>query len=196
MTVAAAVTARPPAAVVVAALDLLTARERHADELAFACAALLTQLGGRDVLAATHWAALGQHRHVALALEVTSLDATDVAEALNGIAGHGNTDDHGLLVGGTFSGPAGLQSVLEETLDAHRARTSGRVVAFPGSTTLTGTLTVDDVVASTRIDRVRVIGSPEPKGDTRGAARDCWTGASAAWVSEPPGKSGGTWCRP
>jgi len=194
---------------VVAGLDLLTARERHADELAFACSTLLTRLGGRDILITTHWAALAEHRHVALVVEVTGLDTSAVTEALTVVAGsasdiqHGDAQrgdiqhgdiqhgdiQHGLLVGNTFDGPPALQPVLEELLDAHRARTSGRVVVFPGSTTLTGTVPVAAVVSSTRIDRIGVLGGADADGGTplvtRGFVRPRWSGGELVLHTQP-----------
>ncbi|MEU2540718.1 hypothetical protein [Streptomyces iakyrus] len=49
----------------------------------------------------------------------------------------------------------------------------GRAVLFPGSASLTGTLTVADVLSRSAIDRVSVLGTPEPPApDTPLATRD------------------------
>jgi hypothetical protein len=174
---------------VVVVVDLLTARERHADELAFACATLLARLGGHDVSVTTHWAALGELRHVALVVEVSGLAPGAVADALTVLTSEGTPDGPALLVDGTSTGPVALRPVLAEVLEAHRTRSSGRAVVFPGSTTLTGTVTVADAVAGTAIDRVQVLGSAEPDGATalvtRGFVRPRWSGGRLVLHAQP-----------
>jgi hypothetical protein len=44
----------------------------------------------------------------------------------------------------------------------HSARTAGRAVLFPGAGSLTGTLTVAELLAGAAIDAVRVLGVPGP----------------------------------
>ncbi|MFE4052133.1 hypothetical protein [Streptomyces sp. YIM B13518] len=49
----------------------------------------------------------------------------------------------------------------------------GRAVLYPGVSTLTGTLTVAELLAGSAIARVTVLGTPEPPGpDTRVVTRD------------------------
>lgn len=184
-------TATTPALVapVVVVVDLLTARERHADELAFACATLLARGGGREISVTTHRAVLGELSHVALVVEVSGLGTAAVSETLRVVTSAGTPAEPALLADGGASGPEALRPVLAEVLDAHRARTSGRAVVFPGSTTLTGTVTVADVVAGTAIDRVQVLGAPEPDGATalvtRGFVRPRWVGGRLVLHAQP-----------
>lgn len=74
-------------------------------------------------------------------------------------------------------------------LERHRDRSSGRAVVFPGSTTLVGTLTVADVLADTRIDRVRVLGAAEADPGTllltRGFVRPRWTNGELVLHVQP-----------
>ena len=174
---------------VVAVVDRLTDRERHADELGLACATLLSRRGGREVTVTTHWATLGELHHVALVVEATGLPAGEVTEALTEVVSSGTSEEPALLVDGTVSGSPRLRPVLAEVLDAHRSRAGGRVVVFPGSTTLTGTVTVADVLARTPIDRVQVLGSAEPDGSaalvTRGFVRPRWSGGQLVLHAQP-----------
>ncbi|WP_223291225.1 hypothetical protein [Streptomyces avicenniae] len=63
--------------------------------------------------------------------------------------------------------------------DAAR-RTAGRAVVFPGSDTLTGSLTLADLYATTAVDRAEVLGGgvPDPEAflDTRDHVRPQWEG--------------------
>jgi hypothetical protein len=180
---------RPVEGPVAAVLDLLTSRERHADELALACATLLTREGGREVTATTHPAALADERHVAVVVEVGGLDATVVAAALGVLTDAGPAEGHGLLVEGSYSGAGHLRPALEAVRERHRDRSSGRAVVFPGSTSLVGTVTVADVLAGTRIARVQVLGASEPDPRTflvtRGFVRPRWTSGQLVLHVQP-----------
>ncbi|WP_151475484.1 hypothetical protein [Streptomyces albicerus] len=49
----------------------------------------------------------------------------------------------------------------------------GRAVVYPGAASLTGTVTVAELLSSSAIDRVTVLGSPDqPPGDQRVVTRD------------------------
>jgi hypothetical protein len=50
---------------------------------------------------------------------------------------------------------------------AHADRTGGRAFRFPGWETLTGVVTVAELVARSAIDEVAVVGGPAPAGDAR-----------------------------
>jgi hypothetical protein len=183
--------------VVTAGLDLLTDRERHADELAFACASALQGRGGDRVTVTTLQAALGELRHVALVVEVADLPAEVVADALSGhltTDGPG-ADEQGLLVGPSYRGTAELRPVLEPLLDGRRAWNGGRAVVFPGSTTVSGTVTVGALLAATGIDRVRVLGTgadPDPGTVlvTRDFLRPRWSDGELVLHAQPA--AGGT----
>jgi hypothetical protein len=158
--------------VLTAGLDLLTARERHADELAFACAAALQDRGGHQITVTTHHAALGEHRHVGLVVEVTGSSEEVVAETLSEVVAASGEAEHGLLVGRIYCGTIELRPVIEAMLGTHRWRTSGRVVVFPGSATVTGTTTVAQLLASTAIDRIQVLGHVQADPGTPLTTRD------------------------
>ena len=180
----------------VVGLDLLTDRERHADDLALACAAALQAGGGRDLTVGTHWAARGEHRHVALVLQVHGLDAAHAAAALTAVTPGLSADATGLTSGGTgllvgeqFRGAEDLQGVLEEAVRAQRTGTGGRAVVFPGSRDLVGTTTVADVLQCSAIDRVQVLGAavaaPQTVLVTRDFVRPRWTGGELVLHAQP-----------
>lgn len=176
---------------VTAGLDLLTARERHADGLAFACATSVESRGGVDVTVTTHEAALGERRHVALVIDVAGLAEVVVADAVLVAATASEEASYGLLIGRTFTGAAELQPVIQTVIDAHRPRTGGRAVVFPGSTTVNGTTTVGQLLASTTIERVEVLGQPEPEPDpgttliTRNFLRPRWSNGTLVLHAQP-----------
>jgi hypothetical protein len=65
----------------------------------------------------------------------------------------------------------------------------GRAVVYPGVELLTGTMTVADLLAKSAIDRVRVIGGPQPSGetlvDTRDFVRPQWMEGTLTLVATP-----------
>ncbi|MFD8519129.1 hypothetical protein ACFV2D_03800 [Streptomyces capillispiralis] len=72
-----------------------------------------------------------------------------------------------------------LPDTLRERLAGYGAVTPGlpdawgRAVLYPGASALTGTMTVADLLAGSAIDRVTVLGTPEPPGPgTRMVTRD------------------------
>lgn len=50
-----------------------------------------------------------------------------------------------------------MQAVLTDTVAAHIARSSGRLVVFPGSADLVGTVTVGHAIAASAIDHIRIL---------------------------------------
>ena len=161
----------------VAGLDLLTGRERDADLVARQIGAPLRDRGALDVTVATHAARLGELRHVALSIGWAGLElglARDVlrcwrspgADAAAGAAAAvGAAGEGGLLIGGSYTGPAELRDPTEVAAAAHTCRDSGRVVVFPGSDQLTGTMPVEEVLACSAIDRIVVLagGDADPR---------------------------------
>jgi len=177
-----------------AGLDLLTERERHADALALVLAAGLVEAGGQAVTVGTHAARLGDLGHVALVVEVAGLDADAVARLVRSAADQQGVPtpgppQRGLLVGPDFTGSAALLPVLRDAVEAQRRRSSGRAVVFPGSAGLTGTTTVAAVVAGSSIDRVQVIGAaavdPVTPLVTRDFVRPLWVGGELVLHTQP-----------
>jgi hypothetical protein len=71
----------------------------------------------------------------------------------------------------------------------HAAGRAGRAVLFPGVRDLTGTLTVEDLIAASAIDRVIVIGGPPAAPgtliDTRDFVRPEWRDGSLVLIATP-----------
>lgn len=169
--------------VVTAGLDLLSAGERHADRVALDCADRLRERGGREVLVSSHPATAGEHRHVALVVEVAGLTGTAVGEALAEAADAHPEEEgggrRGLVVGGRGDGDAELVVALQSVLAGHHGRTGGRAVVFPGQADLPSTTTVAALLGSTAVQRVQVLGGTEPDPGTtlltRGFLRPRWS---------------------
>jgi len=163
----------------VAAFDLLTTSERDADGLAHRIMHALAAAGIDNVTAATHWAQVEKFRHVAISVDVEETDA-DILEAV--LSDVSPIDDDGggsgALLGGRFIGDRKLADALTATVEAHRTRSSGRVVTFPGGTRLTGTVSVGAVLADSAIERVRVLAAGNAESDqmlvTREFLRPRW----------------------
>ncbi|MEJ3746598.1 hypothetical protein WEI85_28060 [Actinomycetes bacterium KLBMP 9797] len=85
--------------------------------------------------------------------------------------------------------PSELDAVAGAAADAHAARRSGRAVRFRGVPTLTGTVTVEHVLAHTAIERVVVLGgrdaSPDELLDTRDFVRPQWIDGTLTLVVMP-----------
>ncbi|MFI9581737.1 hypothetical protein ACIHCQ_07825 [Streptomyces sp. NPDC052236] len=68
--------------------------------------------------------------------------------------------------GGAFGdrrhGPADLAAGAAQAAAEHTARTGGRVVLFPGSAALTGTVTVVELLTASGVDEVTALGAPGP----------------------------------
>jgi hypothetical protein len=79
--------------------------------------------------------------------------------------------------------------VAEQAAAAHRERRSGRAVLFAGVETLTGTVTVADLLARSAIDRVTVLGAgpaePSLEVVTRDFVRPQWTDGLLILVATP-----------
>ncbi|MEW1869597.1 hypothetical protein AB0420_15915 [Streptomyces caelestis] len=88
-------------------------------------------------------------------------------------------DDRPRVVVSLSLAPRPLPDTLRERLAGYGAvfpglpDEVGRAVLYPGVSTLTGTLTVAELLAGSAIARVTVLGTPEPPGpDTRVVTRD------------------------
>jgi len=95
------------------------------------------------------------------------------------------------LVGASASSPTLLQTAaqLQAAADEAAAGRFGRAVIFPGSSDLTGTLTVGEVLSRSAIDRVEVLGSGPAdealKLDTRDFVRPQFRGDDLVLVTMP-----------
>jgi hypothetical protein len=123
-------------------------------------------LGDSDVVACTHLVR-GERPRVAISVEGGSPAAAATLTAL----------------------PAVSAAVASAAAVDHRARRSGRAVVYPGVDHLTGTVSVGDLLASTAIDRVLVLGGP-PAGpealvQTRDFVRPEWRDGLLTLVVTP-----------
>ena len=174
----------------VAGLDLLTDRERDADNHAHHIAAALTARGLTAPTIATHWAQVGQLRHVALSIEAAG-DPDILWDTLSDIAAAGPTAGGvtGQLLSGRYRGEPALRDTLASAVTAHHTRGSGRAVVYPGWSTLTGTLTVGQILARSTIDEIRVLAgahfSPATPVMTRDFVRPRWTEGRLVLDAQP-----------
>lgn len=85
--------------------------------------------------------------------------------------------------------PSELDAAARAAAAAHAARRSGRAVLFRGMATLTGTVTVAEVLARTAIERVVVLGgrdaAPDELLDTRDFVRPQWMDGILTLVTMP-----------
>ncbi len=158
----------------VAGIDLLTRSEREADHLALGISADLIAHGATEVTIATHWAQVGLLRHVALSVQLSDTAAVECGAVQAVLADVATRHDgpFGLLLSHYYRGEPELTQVLTRTAEAHTARTSGRVVVFPGSVGLVGTLSVGHVITASAIDRVQILTGHEAEHTTALATRD------------------------
>lgn len=177
----------------VAGLDLLALRERDADHLAATIAGELAARGGAGSTIATHWAVVGTLRHVALTVETSGPDRAGLASVLDGAVRAAGTP-FGLLVAGGFRGEPELLPTVEGIVAEHLARRSGRVVVFPGSDGLVGTMSVARAIRHSSIDRIHVLAGGACRPDTLLVTRDFvrprWHGGELVLDVQPA--AGGT----
>ena len=139
-------------------------------------------------VAGTHWASSGGRPHVTLSLELVDVPAADAAERLTA-----RLEQHvprwSLAVGADAHGDAGLQDAAAAARDAHVTRRSGRVVHFPGVETLVGTLTVQELLDRSAVDRVRVLtagdAAPDVRVVTRNHVRPTWVDGELVLLTQP-----------
>ncbi|MEV5751485.1 hypothetical protein AB0L00_26990 [Actinoallomurus sp. NPDC052308] len=118
--------------------------------------------------------------HVAVSLTVAAVPEQVPAEL-------------GLACEGHRRGPAELAEAAAEAAREHAERSAGRAVVFPGAETLTGSLSVRDVLTASAIDEVVVLGGgrPDPaeRLDTRGHIRPEWRAGLLTLAAMPGGKN-------
>ncbi|XVX21445.1 hypothetical protein ACQP1U_06115 [Actinomycetota bacterium] len=175
----------PPATV---GIDAGAGDELDLEPLLAAVTSRLREAGhGEDLWVSTHVIDVEGDRHSGIAVRspapaafvrdsvveaAASLAAPDPATAP---AGHAHwlpdPDDLGIVGEGIAEGPPGRQEGAAQAATASADRRQGRAVAFPGVETLTGEVTVADVLAA-GIDRVGVIGGGPPFPSAVIATRD------------------------
>ncbi|MFC6017718.1 hypothetical protein ACFP2T_16065 [Plantactinospora solaniradicis] len=83
----------------------------------------------------------------------------------------------------------GYRDAADRAAAEHTARRSGRAVFFPGAERLVGTLTVNEVLAVSAIERVVQLGglpvAPETLVDTRDFVRPQWRDGQLTLVTMP-----------
>jgi hypothetical protein len=157
---------------------------------------------------ATHWATAGERPHVALSLELVGLSASVVvpllAERLGALAPRWSlavddlaVDDlavDDLAVDDDALGDTALRGAAVAARGAHLQRRSGRVVHFPGVEGLVGTLTAQELLDRSAVDRVRVLASGDASPDVRVRTRDhvrpFWAEGELVLLTQPA--AGGT----
>lgn len=140
---------------VVVGVDLLTPTVLGADHLA---AALVDQVGAGLAEVFTHLCRCATPAHVALSVGLARDQDVDAVRSVTGP----DTSAAGALAAG----------------QAHEQRSSGRGVHYPGVGTLTGTLSVGEVLAGSAIERVELVtgeavGTADPLV-TRDFVRPVW----------------------
>lgn len=182
-----ALDALPRGAGLVVGLDAEHTDERRADH---DLRALVRDLPpGAVRVAATHWARLGDRPHVALSVELVEVGAGPVLDRLPQLA-----DRWSLVLDGERHGDAGLHEAAQAARSAHASGTSGRAVHYPGVEALVGTLTAQELVERSAVDRVRVLTAgdapPDARIVTRGHVRPTWADGELVLLTQPA--AGGT----
>ncbi len=174
----------------VAGFDVLTELQRDADVLAETIAAAITAEGGGDVFVASHPARSDGHRHIALSISASGVATPSswwdvLSEAVDSNPGNGI----GLALDDRYIGLPQLREPLADAVQAHRTRRSGRVIVFPGCTTNAGTVMVEELLATSAIDRVRVLagGRADPGSlvRTRNFLRPRWDDGELVLDTQP-----------
>jgi len=184
----------------IAGLDTMATSERAAYPLLTLGRGAVGSVHAEQITTATHRVQVFETAHVAMTVGLTSVLGparmsdllSDVLAADDGTLGavcigSGGVGSHGV-------GLPALQASARQAEEAHRTRRSGRVVHFPGSDTLTGTVTVGQALA-TAIDRVDPLGGGELRPEallvTRDFLRPRWESGQLVLHVQPA--VGGTW---
>jgi hypothetical protein len=176
----------------VAALDVLARTLSDVDGVAHALVRALQSLGALDVVIASHVVQSGHAPHQVATVSALDLEPSEVEATLRQV---GSDFDVSAVLGvRDFDGPSELRDGLEEAVAAHRSRTVGRVVVFPGDHVLLGTVSVADVTLWSDIDRVELVtGGPVDAGIplvTRDFLRPRWDAGALVLHVQPA--AGGT----
>lgn len=194
MTAAVAGVVAPPGELI-AGLDVAAAGELPAEHLLKQAIACLRQTGADQFTAATHRVTVYETPHVAMSISMfTGLDPARMMNMLSESLSINDGAAGAVRIGEIGVGEPVLQASAGRAAAAHRDRSSGRVVHFPGSETLTGTVFVADALA-TLIDRVVALGGGHPEPDsllvTRNFLRPRWDAGKL--VLHVQQAAGGTW---
>ena len=143
---------------------------------------------GTVQVAATHWATIGERPHVALSAELVGLPASVVVPLL--VARLGELAPRwSLAVADGVLGDHALGGAAAAARDAHVQRRSGRVVHFPGVAELVGTVTAQELLDRSAVERVRVLASGDAPPDvavlTRDHVRPVWTDGELVLLTQP-----------
>jgi len=138
--------------------------------------------------AATHWATAGGRPHVALSVELRAGTPTSTAalltERLAELAPRWS-----VVLGDEVHGDAALRDAAAAARDAHASCRSGRAVHYPGVESLVGTMTAQELLDRSAVDRVRVLTAGEaPPGTrivTRGHVRPTWADGELVLLTQP-----------
>jgi len=185
--------AQPVPAHLIAGLDAMAVSERAAEHMLSEVLAALRPVGGDQITTATHRVQVFHTAHVAMSIAIPTIAGEPgIFELLRDMLGKHAAG--AVWTDGAGAGPAQLQASTRQAATAHRDRTSGRVVQFPGSHTLTGTVPFGQVLA-TAIDRLEPLGGDQPAPDsvlvTRDFVRPRWQGGELVLHIQPA--VGGTW---
>ncbi len=179
----------------IAGLDAMTVSERSAEHLLTQVVAAVESLGARQITAATHRVQVFETAHVAMSIGLCSTvsDAqmsavlADAVAAQDGIGG-------AIWIGLSGNGLPALQAGAQQAAKAHSDRSSGRVVRFPGGGALIGSVTFEQLMA-TSIDLIQGLGGDQPDLDavlvTRDFLRPRWQAGQLVLHVQPA--AGGTW---
>lgn len=161
-------------------VDAGTASLREADHLVHHLAADLGLPPG--TIACTHLIRTEQRRGTAVSLALP--DAGAAEEAWQRLTA-GDRPELGAALGDRTHGPAEAARVAALAAAEGADRRGGRAVLYPGAKRLTGTVTVADLLTSTAIDRLTLIGQAPADGQgpdpatpvlTRDHVRPEWQG--------------------
>lgn len=194
MTVAATGSVRSPVELI-AGLDVTAAGELAAEHVLEQAIRCLRQAGADPITAATHRATVYETPHVSMSISMsTGLDPARMVDMLAEALSVADGAAGAVRIGEFGVGAPALQASAQRAAAAHRDRSSGRVVHFPGSETLTGTVFIADVLA-TLIDRVVALGGGHTVSDsllvTRNFLRPRWDAGEL--VLHVQQAAGGTW---
>lgn len=182
-------TVAAPSAVTVLGVDLVARSLADADHTALRLAGALRDVGYWDLFVATHWIPSEDGSHAALSVSAGALDGarawTDLLEALH----QADAAVRAVVAGARGSGPPDAQAAALRVAGAHRRRSAGRLVYFPGCRDIAEHTTVSAALSGSAITRVRVLGgSDADRGsrlNTRGHLRPVWTDGQLELTVQP-----------